>query len=173
MPQNLKTNPVTDIDAGDLPDLTPQQFEFVQHILTGKNQTEAYRFAYNPTNPTAAWVQVEASKLRASPNVAVWISVLKRQQFATGMYTQEAHLAELDSLIEEAKLSGNVGAAVNACKAKGQVSGHYVALHEDLTKRNRSPAEMIAEIRTKLGDDVADSLARSLGVENMTKAVLG
>ena len=171
MPQNLKTTSVPEIDAADLPDLPEKRMAFVMGIMAGNNLTQAYEAAgYAVKTMKRETVWAEASRLRADPKVSAWISALKRQQFATGLYTQEAHIAELDSLIEEARLSGNVGAAVNACKAKGQVSGHYVALHEDLTKRNRSPAEMIAEIRAKLGDNVADSLARSLGVEPMTKA---
>lgn len=170
MPQNQKTDVLPDIDPDNLPDLTAQQFEFVTQIMSGAHQSDAYRAAYNVgENTLATTVHAEASRLRANPNVAAWISALKRQQFARGVYTKEMHLAELDALAEEAKASGNYGAAVNACKAKGQVEGHYVSLHEDVGKRSRSPAEMIEQIEKDLGSDIADKYAEKLGVKRMRK----
>lgn len=170
MVQNLKTKPVEDIDAADLPDLTDKQMGFVMDIMAGKDASAAYRNNYAAKNMTARAVWTEASTLRANPKVTRWIGVLKRQHFAQGLYTKEAHLLELTAAVEDCKAAGNLGAMVNAIKAKGQVEGHYVALHEDLTKRNRSPAEMIQDVRAKLGDEVADSLARFMGVETMQRA---
>lgn len=171
MPQNQKTEAIEEIDAADLPHLTEKQMAFVIGICEGKTLIDSYKSAgYAVDGWSRNAVQVEASRLRASPNVSLWISALKRQQFARGVYTKEMHLAELDALAEEAKSSGNYGAAVNACKAKGQVEGHYVSFHEDLTKRSRSPAEMIQEIEAKLGKEAADVLAKSMGVERLNPA---
>ncbi|MGI9411570.1 MAG: hypothetical protein ACR2OV_15935 [Hyphomicrobiaceae bacterium] len=170
MPQNQKTDALPDIDPEDLPDLPGKRMAFVTQIMAGDNLTQAYENAgYSVTGMKRETVWAEASRLRADPKVSAWVSALKRYQFANGLYTQEMHLSELDAAAEECRLGGNMGAMVNAIKAKGQVSGHYISLHEDVGKRNRSPAEMIAEIRAKLGDEAADVLAKSMGVEPLKR----
>ena len=168
MVANMKTE-APDVTP-DLPDITPQQFEFVKRIVyDGMKLTEAYREAYNPTDDRAPWVWTEASRTRALPEVSLWISTLRKQSVQAGNYSLEDHIAELDAAIEMCRESGNMGAMVNAMKAKGAAKGFYVALHEDVTKRQRSPAEMIDEIRAKLGDEAADVLARGLGVEPLKR----
>lgn len=168
MVQNMKTEPLE--DAGDLPDLTDKQMSFVMAVMAGNELVRAYEEAgYSVKGRSRNAVYVDASRLRANPKISLWLSMMKRQHFQQGLYTQEAHMLELSAAIEECKAAGNLGAMVNAIKAKGQVAGHYVALHEDLTKRNRSPAEMIEEVRTKLGADVADKLAKAMGVETLRK----
>ena len=170
MVANLKTEPIDDIDPKHLPDLTEKQMSFVVAICEGKTATDAYRSAgYKTEGWTNNALWSEASKLRASPKVSQWISALRRQQFTRGLYTRDDHLAELSVAVEECRLDGNRGAMVNAIKAKGQVMGYYVSLHEDVSKRDRSPAEMIDEIRAKLGDEAADVLARGLGVEPLKR----
>ena len=169
MPQNLKTDSPT--DTPELPELEAQEFEFVQQIVfQGAKIVQAYREAYNPTDPTAKWVQVEASRVRARPNVALWISTLRKQRVQQGNYDLDDHIAELDAAIEMCRESGNMGAMVSAMKAKGQAKGFYVALHEDVGKRNRSAAEMIEEIDSKLGKEFGDLLAKKLGVERLRKS---
>jgi len=171
MPQNQKTDALPDITPDDLPDLTEKQMAFVIGICEGMTLIDAYKSAgYAHEGWTKEAAQVAASKVRANGNVSVWISTLRRQQFSRAAYTKDAHLAELDSLIEEAKASGNYGAAVNACKAKGQVEGHYVSLHEDITKRSKSKAQLIEQVAKDLGQDAADTLAGKLGVERLVRA---
>ena len=60
--------------------LTGKQLAFVQGVLKGANQSDAYRAAYNAENMSASTVWNEASKLFANPKVAARIRAGRARQ---------------------------------------------------------------------------------------------
>lgn len=108
---------------GRMPDLTAQQFKFVEGILAGLNGAEAYRTAYDCSNESPAAVQVDASRLRSHPNVSLWISAGRMASLDAG--SRNDHLAELERLKTTAEAAGNHGAAIQAEQLRGKVQGHY------------------------------------------------
>jgi len=58
-------------------DLTPQREKFAQIIVSGENQSDAYRQAFKAGKMTAKQIHEEASKLAANPKVAQRIAELR------------------------------------------------------------------------------------------------
>jgi hypothetical protein len=65
-------------ELDELPKLTPKQNAFVSALLEGKNASDAYRQAYNCENMSRQAIWVEASRLCASPKVALWLRHFQR-----------------------------------------------------------------------------------------------
>lgn len=161
--------PAPEIDTEKLEDLTNQQLNFVQGILAGKTQSDAYRDAYDTSNMLPATVHAEASRLRANRKLAAWISLGRRQAMARGTITLESHLAELESLKEEARSTGNYGAAVKAEELRGKAAGVY--LGDESGKLAKVPAAQLIEmVRGMIGDEAAQTLASKLGVTLMPRS---
>lgn len=122
-----------DMDADALPNLTPQQMQFVEGLLGGKTATDAYKAAYDCSSMGANSIWVEASRLRANSNIALWLSMARQAHLGAGILTLEGHLRELDRLKELCINGKNYGAAVQAEQLRGKASGHYVEQFRDLT----------------------------------------
>ena len=58
-------------------ELTPKEQKFAELCVTLGNQTEAYRQAYNVSNPDADWLTSKASHLVAKDNIRATIEKLK------------------------------------------------------------------------------------------------
>lgn len=158
-----------------LEDLTERQMGFVQGILAGKTQSDAYRDAYTAENMTPNSIWCEASKLRSSPKVAQWLDQLRRQGMARGAVTLDGHLAELESLKQQAKATGNYGAAVKAEELRGKAAGVY--LGDDSGRLAKVPAaQLIALIREGVGGDIgelaAQALAKRLGITLLPRPIV-
>lgn len=151
------------IDLEDLPKLTQQQMEFVKGILDGKTASDAYRAAYDCENSTNRTIWVNASKLRANANVALWLAAARKAHLGTAVLTKEAHMQELERLREIALDSGNVGAAVQAEQIRGKVAGWQVDQVKDITERT----DVIATLKEieKHSPELAASLAAQNGIE--------
>lgn len=148
----------------DLPDLTAQQRKFLEGILAGKTSSDAYRAAYDCSQSQNNTVWVEASKLRAHPDVALWLSAARKAGLGRATVTLEGHISELERLREIAIDSGNVGAAVQAEQLRGKASGHYT---ENLNVTYSDPTDILDEIR-KLDPDLATQLAgQHLGTDTL------
>lgn len=166
MPRQLITDR-PDIDTSDLPELTEKQFRFVEGIAAGLSSADAYRRAYDCAGSGNNTVWVEASRLKASPSVSLWLAALQAAGFAKVKITREDHLAELERLRNLAERSGNIGAAVQAEQLRGKVAGHYVEKMEHsqgpmdtasklaaLADKNPELAELAKSIAAKHGLDL-------------------
>lgn len=149
-------------DIKDLPELTPQEFGFVESIHAGQTASDAYRTNYECSTWSPQMIWVEAHRVRHRPNVALWLQAARQAGLGKHVVTLESHLDELDELKEMAKRDGVYGAAVKAVELKGRVSGHYVERHRN--EDARSDEELLAEIRA-LSPDAADALERDLGLK--------
>lgn len=161
MSQYMKTKPIDLEAAADLPELTPQQQEFVRHILAGKSASDAYRASYDcsRTQPNVIWVR--ASELRNNRNVAVWLSAARKARLGTAVLTIDQHKQELERLREIAVESGNIGAAVAAETARGKVAGHHIERVQEIPA---DPAETLKEI-AQTSPELAAQLAQIHGIQ--------
>jgi len=140
--------------------LTPNQQKFLDGLLAGMRQSDAYRQAYDCTNMNAATVYVEASRLRKHPKIAPIIKEAQANQFK---YTLEQHLADLLELREASIEAGQMGPAVQATEKAGRVSGFYVEQSRDLTETDDKT--LLQAIEALFGSDLATEAARRLGYD--------
>lgn len=110
----------------ELPELSPNEFDFVQAVLKGNTGSDAYRHAYSVENMSDAAIWVEASRVKARPNVSLWLSEARRQGMAQTVVTLETHTAELDRLSVLAEKAGAFGASIKAQELRGRANGLYV-----------------------------------------------
>lgn len=155
MPRQKKTSSAPNIDIKGLPELTEKQFKFVKHVLEGKSLSDSYREAYDCSDmqPTSIWVN--ASKLRHDAKVALWVSAARRAGVEDGILTAQKHLSRLGELSEEARMTGNYGAAVQAEIHRGKVSKLYTDTIELEVANRLSDDEMLNRIRSQLGEQAA------------------
>ena len=67
-----------DVSDPTLPLLTSKQQTFVNALLESKTASDAYREAYNCGAMSKAAVSVEASRLRRSPKISLWLRHFQR-----------------------------------------------------------------------------------------------
>ena len=104
--------------------LTPKQEAFAQAIVTGVNQSDAYRAAYKVRPGTKLEsVNVNASKLMADAKVAQRVAELRAPVVQKARITLEGHLEDLKSLRNLAAKAGQYGSAITAEIARGKAAG--------------------------------------------------
>jgi phage terminase small subunit len=114
--------------------LTPKQEKFCQAIVDGKNNSEAYRSAYNTSKMKPETIHVKACELLKTGTVSVRIAELRAPVVEKLTMTLEQHVANLQELKRLATAAGNFGAAVTAETNAGKALGHYVE-RVDMTAR--------------------------------------
>lgn len=80
--------------------LTPKQEKFVQGIIKGKSQADAYRAAYNTKNMTDRAIYVEASILMDNPNVTLRLKELSEKAMKPTIMTAQERMEWLTELIK-------------------------------------------------------------------------
>lgn len=121
--------------------LTPKQEVFAQSIVSGMNQSDAYRSAYNVkpgTKPVS--VNVAASKLMADPNIALMVAELREPVVKKAQMTLESHLDDLLRLRNMAAKDNQFSAAITAEVARGKAAGIHVERTE-VTGKDGGPQE--------------------------------
>ena len=104
--------------------LTPKQEAFAQAIVSGMNQTDAYRSAYKVRpNTKPESVNVAASKLMADANVTQRVEELREPVVKKAQITLESHLDDLMRLRNMAAKEKQYSAAISAEIARGKASG--------------------------------------------------
>lgn len=167
MAQRKITEPLDLPDAASLPELTAQQLAFVKGILDGKNNSDAYRAAYDCSNMQPPTIWARASELRGNSGVAVWISHARIACAGSATVTLEGHLSELERLKELAIATGNLGAAVQAEQLRGKATGHYVEQIRDLTDYDPLVTlEQLAQHSPALAKQLADENGIAWGTQH-------
>ncbi len=88
-----------DSQIGDLPHLTPARLKFVEGILAGKTQTEAFLEAFpRAANWRKPHVWTQASRLRHCPKVIPWIDLAREQGVERANRSLEGHLKRLEDV---------------------------------------------------------------------------
>ncbi len=107
--------------------LTPKQEAFAQAIVTGINQSDAYRAAYKVRPGTKAEsVNVAASKLMSDAKVTQRVAELRESVAKKAQITLESHLDDLMRLRNMAAKEKQYSAAITAEVARGKASGVHV-----------------------------------------------
>lgn len=120
-------------------ELTPKQEVFAQAIVSGMNQSDAYRYAYKVrpgTKPQT--VNQAASRIMADRNVSARVTELRQPVIEAVRITLAAHLTRLEELSFGAEKDGQFSAAINAEIARGKASGIYTEKPETPTVQTYS-----------------------------------
>ena len=83
--------------------LTTKQEIFVQRLIEGYSQREAYKFAYNCENMKDESIDVEASKLFNSPKIIQRYEELIEEHKQKALYTREEAVNDLIWIKEKAR----------------------------------------------------------------------
>lgn len=161
MPRDKKTEPQQGfLPPEDLPELTPQQKAWFMAYIEGDTATDAYLKAY-PTSKTwprdAVWV--EASRMLSHPKVSLWLATARHHAMQGCASSIDEHRSQLRRIRDEAMRTGNIGAAVQAEKALGQVDGHVV---ERIRNEDTSDSAALADAVEALAPELAAQL-RAIG----------
>lgn len=104
--------------------LTPKQEAFAQAIVTGVNQSDAYRAAFTvgaKTKPET--VNQAASRLMSDSNITARVAELRKPVAERAQMTLESHLDDLMRLRNMAAKEKQYSAAISAEIARGKASG--------------------------------------------------
>ena len=106
-------------------------------------------------------ISVEASRLRRSPKISLWLRHFQRIGFDQARMTAENHLAELAHARELAIAHGQISAAVQAEHYRGKAAG----LYEERLRLTGGPsdAELIRTVEALLGKETAEAISAALG----------
>ncbi|CAB4214942.1 hypothetical protein UFOVP1470_1, partial [uncultured Caudovirales phage] len=97
---------------------------FAQAVVSGMNQSDAYRSAYDVRPDTKAEsVNVSASQLMSDPKISQRVDELRKPVIKKAQMTLESHLARLQSLSESAEADKQFSASISAEVARGKASG--------------------------------------------------
>lgn len=137
--------------------LTPKQEKFCQGIVSGMNQSDAYRFAYNTEDMLPATVNNNAYQLINDSDISTRIEQLKLPIAERVGRTLEQHIERLLYLGNMAEGLEKVEASIKAEETVGKVLGYYVNKTE-LTGRNGGAIEhrVTREILDTKEDDKVD-----------------
>lgn len=106
--------------------LTAKQEGFAQAVASGKNQSDAYREAYDARKMKASSVNVNASKLMADAKVAQRVAELRKPAADKAQVTLEGHLRDLMMLRNMAVKTNQMSAAIAAEVARGKAAGVHI-----------------------------------------------
>ena len=164
MARDIKTEPAS-VDVSHLPELTQKQLGFVQGLLSGLSASDAYRQAYDceAMSKEATWV--EASRLKADPNIALWLDRVRQDMLADTKITLESHTRELLRLAKAAEGAGNYGAAAKCTELTGRANGLYVDRIE-----TKDTTDQAAAVLAKLSPELQALLAPFLGISEASSS---
>ena len=103
--------------------LTAKQEQFVQNIIKGMNQAEAYRAAYSTKNMSGNAVWCEASKLADNPKVAQRLRDLREQLAGDAIMTAKERLQWLTCVVRGKEKTAD---KLKAVDIMNRMQGEYV-----------------------------------------------
>ena len=104
--------------------LTPKQEAFVQNIIQGMSQADAYRSAYSCKNMSDNAIYVNASKLVADAKVALRLKELRDELAKPSIMTAQERLEWLTERIEDDEV--DINAKLKAIDIMNKMQGEYV-----------------------------------------------
>lgn len=103
--------------------LTPKREKFAQAVASGKNQSDAYRSAFDAAGMKPATINVKASELMADGKVRGRVEELRQPIAEAAQITLESHLRDLLALRDMAAEEKQMSAAIAAEVARGKAAG--------------------------------------------------
>ena len=104
--------------------LTPKQELFVQNIIKGMSQADAYRNAYNAKRMSDNAIYREASLLMSSPKIAQRLSEITAKADKTKIMNAQKRLEWLTGIVESELES--TGDKLKAIDLMNKMQGEYV-----------------------------------------------
>lgn len=104
--------------------LTPKQEAFVQNIIQGMSQADAYRSAYSSKKMSDNAIYREASLLMSNPKVAQRLSELREQLAKPSIMSAQERLEWLTGLIQSKEES--TSDKLRAADIMNKMQGEYV-----------------------------------------------
>jgi phage terminase small subunit len=123
--------------------LTPKQEKFVQGIIEGKSQADAYRSAYSTKNMTDKTIREEASRLMSDPNVSAMVKELRNQVKASTIMSAQERMEWLTNLINNAEEGTNE--KLKAIDIMNKMQGEYVQKVEANVTYEDNLRKLVAE----------------------------
>ena len=138
--------------------LTPKQEKFVQALIAGKSQREAYKEAYNAANMKDEVIDVRASELLKKSKVKVRYEELVNENKEKALYTLENSINDLIWIKEKAKED-----ILNPKKGLRQGNGTiYLNAVKELNLLNDLYPDKKAKEESKNEKDIAKVLKEAL-----------
>lgn len=127
-----------------------KQESFAHYIVEGKNQTEAYKMAFDAENMKDESIYVEASRMANSPKVALRIKQLKEELATQCLWSLSDSVFTLKKILE--KKDAQDKDTINAIKELNSMYGYKAAIKQEITGKDGAPLnppELIIEISGK------------------------
>ena len=138
--------------------LTPKQEKFVQALISGMSQREAYKEAYNAANMKNEVIDVRASELLKKSKVKVRYEELVNENKQKALYTLEDSINDLIWIKEKAKED-----ILNPKKGLRQGNGTiYLNAVKELNLLNDLYPDKKAKEESKNEKDIAKVLKEAL-----------
>ena len=138
--------------------LTPKQEKFVQALISGMSQREAYKEAYNAANMKDEVIDVRASELLKKSKVKVRYEELVNENKQKALYTLENSIKDLIWIKEKAKED-----ILNPKKGLRQGNGTiYLNAVKELNLLNDLYPDKKAKEESKNEKDIAKVLKEAL-----------
>ena len=138
--------------------LTPKQEKFVQALISGMSQREAYKEAYNAANMKDEVIDVRASELLKKSKVKVRYEELVNENKQKALYTLENSINDLIWIKEKAKED-----ILNPKKGLRQGNGTiYLNAVKELNLLNDLYPDKKAKEESKNEKDIAKVLKEAL-----------
>ena len=150
--REVATAPLKIIDGGKSEKLTGKQLAYVQAILKGANQSDAYREAYNAENMSAQAIWTEAGRLFRHPEVSRRITAGRAAQERQAVHTGAALRLHVEKeLFELTTTADSDQAKLRALELLGKLEkvGAFTERVEQVTG-NRTQEELTLELETRL-----------------------
>lgn len=104
--------------------LTPKQEKFVQGIIEGKSQADAYRYAYSAKNMSDNAIYREASLLMSSPKITQRLNELRNDMITPAIMSAQERLKWLTELVNSEEET--TADKLKACEIMNKMTGEYV-----------------------------------------------
>ena len=104
--------------------LTPKQEKFVQSLIQGMSQADAYRSAYAAKNMSDKTIHEAASRLVADSKVSARLAELRKQTAKETIMSAQKRLEWLTGLIEDRDVS--IGDKLRAADIMNKMQGEYI-----------------------------------------------
>lgn len=129
--------------------LTPKQEKFVQELIKGKSQRQAYKSAYGCVNWKDSSIDRKACELFGNVKVKARYEELLEKGRKNSLWTRERAINELIEMLDDSKEDKNYSARYNSIKELNTLG----ALYPKESEMDINDPEYITEILKKLPQD--------------------
>jgi phage terminase small subunit len=115
--------------------MTPKQEAFCQAVADGKNQSEAYRYAYDAANMKADTINKKAYELMKDGQIAARIQELRGQLAARSLWTREQSITVVIEAIEKARGNNRPSDMIKGVEVLNRMHGYDAPIKHEVTEK--------------------------------------